>query len=112
MHALRSIAPRLKSKRVVLSVATVALIALTAACDEGRSAGSNWVVTPDVALHRNTGKPLITATGQCGGFADGITRIRKSVEVNVWTINQGTTLIVACAPGYPVGTWGMEERAS
>lgn len=86
-------------------------IAVVSACDSATTANHNWVITPDVELHRQTGKPLITGTGQCGGFADGITRIRRSVEVNVWSISQGRTLIVDCSPGIPVGSWGIEERA-
>ena len=100
---------RLRKVAVGAAVPILALATLSA-CDEATTAGHNWVITPDIALHRSTGKPLIRATGQC---SDGTyTWIAKSGEYNVWSMYQGQTLIATCYPGYPVGTWGLEERAS
>lgn len=100
----------MNTRKVVAGVGVAGLIAVAAACDTATTAGHNWVITPDIALHQATGKPLIRATGQC---SDGShTWIAKSGEYNVNTMTQGQTLIVTCYPGYPVGTWGLEERAS
>jgi hypothetical protein len=97
-------------RRAAVGAAGIISLVVLAACDTGTTAGHNWVITPDIALHRQTGKPLIRATGQC---SDGSrTWIAKSGEYNVWSMTQGQTLIVTCFPGYPVGTWGLEERAS
>lgn len=97
-------------KAIGLAVASAAIV-VGAACDEATTAGHNWSITPDVALHRQTGKPLLRGTGQCGDATH--TWIAKSlIEINVWDINQGRTLTVNCGNGYPTGSWGLEERAS
>lgn len=101
-----------KTRKAITTLGTAGGIALgiagLAACDQATTAGHNWVITPDVALHRQTGKPLITATGQCGNIYS--TWISKSPEADAEAMTQGQTLIVNCGSGYPTGTWGLDER--
>jgi len=95
-------------RRIVAAVAAVGVLAIATGCDQVTTAGHNWVMDPDPAFHQD--EPLIRLTGQCG---DGYhTWITKSAEYNVNEMGPYETIIATCYPGIPVGTWGLEDRAS